>query len=279
MTFQQAKINGIAYQFGGEGDEIVIGIHGWLDNSNSLAPVLSGLMSCQWFAMDLPGHGLSDWRSHDAHYYFIDYIDDVYRFIVELGLTQKVHLVGHSMGAMIAGLYSATFPEHVKSVTMIEGLSVVTTPASDTVKQLRHAIIQRRRNNEKKHKKQHRFKALIARRAEVGGFSNAISEQLMKRNVIFTEQGCELSYDPKLKHHSGFRFDLEQAHQICMKSSSNILLIQGEQGYPMVLEALNEFSKDYRELKVLRVKGGHHCHLESITEVQSIVNVNVKRFS
>lgn len=82
----------------GDGEEVVIALHGWLDNSASFAPMLTDVPSNQtWYCIDFAGHGLSSWRSPQAHYYFIDYVDDVYALITALKL-KKVHLVGHSMG-------------------------------------------------------------------------------------------------------------------------------------------------------------------------------------
>ena len=103
----------------GDGEEIVIALHGWLDNSASFAPMLTNVLSNQtWYCIDFAGHGLSSWRSPQAHYYFIDYVDDVYAFINALNI-KKVHLVGHSMGAMVAGLFASCFSEYVRSVSFI----------------------------------------------------------------------------------------------------------------------------------------------------------------
>ena len=60
----------------GTGDELVIALHGWLDNSNSFTPMLDKVNPQHtWYCVEFAGHGLSDWRAQDAHYYFVDYIE------------------------------------------------------------------------------------------------------------------------------------------------------------------------------------------------------------
>ena len=69
----------------GHGKEVVIALHGWLDNANSYLPMLhNATLNHTWYCVDFPGHGLSDWRNKDAHYYFIDYIDDIYMLLNHL---------------------------------------------------------------------------------------------------------------------------------------------------------------------------------------------------
>ena len=117
----------------------ILALHGWQDNSNSFLPLMEQLCEHNWYAIDFPGHGKSSWRNEQAHYYFVDYVDDVFNVIKQIE-TEKVLIVGHSMGAMVANLFAACFPERVLGVIAIEGLACVTTPDSHVVKQLRKAI-------------------------------------------------------------------------------------------------------------------------------------------
>ncbi|MCQ8878348.1 alpha/beta hydrolase [Pseudoalteromonas shioyasakiensis] len=247
----------------GEGKEVVIALHGWLDNCYSFRPMLEhATLNATWYCIDFPGHGRSDWRSNDAHYYFVDYVDDVYNLIAELGV-EKVHLVGHSMGAMVAGLFASCFAEKVISVTLIEGIGVITTPSEDVVKQLRQAITKRyelrNRTARSYSSKQQIYKA----RALSTDLPMNLIALLMQRNLIETDTGVSLRTDPKLKNHSGFRFDEAQCIAIIKEINVPCQLIIGEQGYPFVTENLVKYSNYFNGLNVVKVPGGHHCHMQS----------------
>lgn len=247
----------------GEGDEIVIGLHGWLDNCHSFIPMLKNTqLEGKWYCLDFPGHGHSDWRSGDAHYYFVDYIDDIYNFITKI-TDKKVHLVGHSMGAMAAGLFASCFAEKVKSVTMIEGFGVITTPSNDVVQQLRQAILNRRRTNKKAPRSYESKQTIYQARALMSDLPIDLIALLMDRNIAQSGGKWVLTTDPKLKNHSGFRFDEQQCIAIINEINVPCQLILGTVGYPFVRDNINDYSRYYKDLTVTELEGGHHCHMQN----------------
>ena len=247
----------------GSSDEVVIALHGWLDNSNSFTPMLNKVNPAHtWYWIDFAGHGLSDWRSSDAHYYFVDYIDDVYQLIQSLGV-KKVHLVGHSMGAMVAGLFASCFSEYVLSVSFIEGIGCVTTPSDEVCEQLKGAVLNRERRNNKKVRIYNSKSAILEARSQTSDLNNELISLLMSRNIKQTELGYELTTDPKLKNHSGFRFDEAQCIGAIKQLIAPSQLILGNQGYSFVKQNLEKYISYYNNLKVINVDGGHHCHMQS----------------
>lgn len=69
-------------------------------------------------ALDLRGHGDSDWG--DPHIYqYQRYADDLFEFVDRINLKDFV-LVGHSMGGMVVLLYAAMHPGRVKKLVIVD---------------------------------------------------------------------------------------------------------------------------------------------------------------
>lgn len=95
-------------------------LHGYLDNAGSfdtLIPLLSSEFS--YLAIDLPGHGLS---SHypDGCFYHINDMASILQEIRSMHNWQKVSLIGHSMGALVAFIFAAVFPDQVDFVCALD---------------------------------------------------------------------------------------------------------------------------------------------------------------
>eukprot|EP01137_Pigoraptor_chileana_P017457 Opistho-2@6208 len=100
-----------------------LGLHGWLDNSNTfdaLAPLLP--KDVNLVAIDLPGHGLSDHKPAGTSYMHADWLYNV-RSVVDVLGWNRFSFMAHSMGAGIASMFTGTFPSRVDSVVLIEGIA------------------------------------------------------------------------------------------------------------------------------------------------------------
>ena len=272
QTFYTSELKICAQQCGDNRGETLLAVHGWQDNSASFLPLFASLSGINCIALDLPGHGQSDWRHSQAHYYFIDYVDDLYQ-VISKNYLQPIHLVGHSMGAMVISLFAACFPSMVKSLTLIDGIGFVTTPAEETASQLRDAILMRERTRSKKIK-QRAFKnltELINKRLQISDLSFESCRLLMERNSIVDSTGIKLTIDPKLKHHSGFRFDLAQSKAVCEEVQLPVNLILADSGFEQMKAAYQYYGPEYKELNVFNVEGGHHCHMDNPTAVAQVL--------
>jgi pimeloyl-ACP methyl ester carboxylesterase len=125
-------------------------LHGWLDQGGSfdrLAPLLSA-RGVRTLALDLRGHGDSGWVGAGGFYHLVEYLADLDGALDALGLalaegdaahagpstslsqraSQRVRLVGHSLGASISLLFAAARPERVAHVALLDGLPLAVRP-------------------------------------------------------------------------------------------------------------------------------------------------------
>lgn len=128
--------------FGDPGaDHVVLCLHGFLDLAWTFRPVIEpALLSPDLYvvAPDLRGHGDSDPIGPGGYYHFMDYVADVDALVDQL-LTrpgQRLSVVGHSMGGMIAGYFAGAFPDRVHRLALLEGLGPPedATPMPDRVR-------------------------------------------------------------------------------------------------------------------------------------------------
>ncbi|EGD81810.1 alpha/beta hydrolase [Salpingoeca rosetta] len=195
----------------------VLAVHGWLDNANSFVPLLqprstrrhhrpaqqpgaltpppmpdsSGvddplLQDLNVVAIDLPGHGRSSHKPRGASYLMVDWVRDVHWAVKALGWN-RVHLVGHSMGAGICSIFASCFPDKVDSLTLIEGAVPVQGQSSAAREDLRQAI--------------QSWEALDAKKAQDGRgltLEDAL-QKLLTANTHVTEASARLLLDRGLR--------------------------------------------------------------------------------
>jgi pimeloyl-ACP methyl ester carboxylesterase len=109
----------IFYFAQGKGEPVLL-IHGWLASAglNWVLPGISGQLAkdYQVIGLDVRGHGLSD-KPTKEDAYGPELVDDVVRLLDHLKI-KKAHVVGYSMGGIIAANFIAKHPDRVLSGTL-----------------------------------------------------------------------------------------------------------------------------------------------------------------
>ncbi len=109
----------IRYTDHGQGEPVLL-IHGFginLDMQWALPGVIKELAKdYRVIAFDCRGHGLSG-KPHDPKQYGMEIVDDAVRLLDHLHI-QKAHVVGYSMGAMIAAKLLVTHPDRLRTATL-----------------------------------------------------------------------------------------------------------------------------------------------------------------
>jgi 3-oxoadipate enol-lactonase len=114
-------INGldIHYREAGQGRPVVL-VHGFTGNSRNWALTVPALRPYyRLLSPDLRGHGLSAKPVLPEDYALEAMADDIVAFVGLLGL-EGCHLVGHSMGGMIAQLVALKAPHLLRSLVLVD---------------------------------------------------------------------------------------------------------------------------------------------------------------
>jgi len=107
------------FDSGSSSGSSVLLIHGNGDEADTWRHVLPTLaQNHRVLALDLPGFGRSKPRSSGD---FLELVNAVSGFIASLGL-ERVHLVGSSLGAAIAGSVASQSPKRISSLTLVGGV-------------------------------------------------------------------------------------------------------------------------------------------------------------
>lgn len=108
----------IHYEHAGQGDKVIVFVHGNFASWRWWRPCLRHLLPSQYtaYALDLRGCGDSD---QPPNGYTIQQLAlDLYKFIQYLNLP-AVHLVGHSLGGAVTLQFALDYPQKVRSLSLI----------------------------------------------------------------------------------------------------------------------------------------------------------------
>ncbi len=109
------KLKKLLVKTSGFGEPLLL-LHGWGMNSNAWKPVLKPLESCyQIHLVDLPGHGFNNQVEAQSMQQIVDQFSDL---IDQLGVG-KLHVIGWSLGGLIAQALADIRPEKILSLTLV----------------------------------------------------------------------------------------------------------------------------------------------------------------
>lgn len=249
----------------------VVFLHGWLDNAASFTTVMAELHQLaphlHLCAIDLPGHGHSGHKKGSNFYPFHDYLDDVYQFLANLS-PNRVVLVGHSLGALVASCYSAAFPEQVRGLVQIEGYGPLAESEDNTLSRIREGVTSRQRIRKKPVRALASLQDALDRRSKVNQIAPSLIAPIVERGIEQQGEQWVWRHDVKLQSQSLYRMSLQHAQLIRQHITCPQLVILGNQGF----SHLHIFQQDASELARFEViEGGHHCHLQLPSRVANLI--------
>ena len=257
VTLGHAELHWI--EWGNPSGRPVLALHGWLDNAASfehIAPLLNGV---RLIALDLPGHGLSYHRQLPGTYNIWDDLLDLLALVDHFGW-QTFAVIGHSRGGMIAKLLTATQPERVNQLVLLDSLFPPDFNAEDPVTQLANFLKGYSKPRRSPPTYESVQAAVDARHAAIQMRPQAATP-ICERGLVKDEGG-------RFKWRSDFRLTLASAFVMSQARSNKFveaiscpnLIILAEQGmakHDVAMDRIRQF--EHIALQVL--PGDHHFHL------------------
>ncbi|RUO26175.1 alpha/beta hydrolase [Aliidiomarina minuta] len=270
VEFQLPHIRLQGLSGGNPDGPLLLALHGWLDNCHSFLPMAPYLNDYNWLFIDFPGHGYSDHRAPDAHYYFVDWVYDIECLIRQQGW-QDIHLVGHSMGGYVAEVLGALYPESFAKLTLIEAFGLLPAAADETLQQLRKGLDSRFKQNGRRAPVYADLNHLVQARARAGELTPELAELLLQRNLQQVEGGHSWRTDPRVRTLSPFRFTPEQISDILKNYRLPVQLILGSEGHQDLHRALEKWGDLVTDKSVHEVPGGHHVHMQQPQQIAALL--------
>jgi len=245
---------------------VILGLHGFLDNAESLRVLAPYLSNYRFIALDLPGHGYSSHRPHGTHYNQADYLQDIHALITSQQW-DKVILIGHSMGGILASMYAGLFPEQVVGVVSIDACGPLTMGDDTAQSQMREAILSRSRKRASTLMSVDIEKAVKAR-CSISDIPAASARQILKRNITQDGNGNDVwGSDPSLRTKSVLRLTETQAKNIMESVLCPILFIAASNSFKKVDGVFAVRHGWFKNARVECFVGGHHIHMENVDDV------------
>jgi len=255
----------------------IIAIHGWLDNASSFIPLSKEMdINRPFYALELPGHGLSEHRSDASTYHLIENIIDVLAFVSTVcgDETEKVTLIGHSMGGIVCALLAAAAPDRVDKLVLLDSLGPMTDSNAGVLPQLRKAVA-----------KYGTFKpsakavyptidmAIAVRMGGIGKVNKDAAKLLVDRGIEEVEGGFSWTSDPALLAPSLVRFSEDQIKVIFQGIECPVCLVCGDEGYFSSYKMLKGRLDYIKNQENYHVSGGHHFHMDgNVSKTAELIN-------
>jgi pimeloyl-ACP methyl ester carboxylesterase len=208
-------------------------------------------------AIDLPAFGFSD-KSDTANYGIENTFEAINKItsLYDTACADKFIVVGHSMGAAVAGVYASNFPKKVKSVILIDGAPFQNSGGGWLAKILfGYPPLKRWANVLTKHyfAKPEKFKELVSSAYHEPADTSAANGYL--RPFLYKNSGSAIF--KMATADNNFVFNTDGFKNI------PLLIIWGKNDNWLPISLRDNFIKKFPETKTYTVANAGHCPMET----------------
>ena len=237
----------------------VLMLHGWLDQGWTFHWLAQHLPR-RLLAWDARGHGRSGRAASQDFYHFFDYLWDLHQLLDRLEL-ERVILLGHSMGGMVASLFAGTCPERVAGLISLEGWIVPDSPPEAIPARVRLWLEQRSQAREPRFlpsldeaavRLQHQDPRLTPEQAAL----------LARTGTCGPEHELLWCHDPRHRMRSPQPFRLDQARAFWRNLHCPVLLLYGAESEALQLPDWEQRLQAFAGAETGVIPAaGHNLHL------------------
>jgi len=275
LDIRQARYN--VWEWGDPGAPSFFYLHGWGDSGATFQFVVDALQN-DWHIVAPDWRGFGRSVIECSSYWFPDYLADLHELLDVYSPEEPAYVVGHSMGANVAGLYAGAMPERVRAFVNVEGFGLADSDSGIAPQ---------------------RFRQWLEQSQSLPAFStykdrHALAAKLKKRNprmsaaqadFVAREWGVErddgqfhLRADARHKLPNPVLYRRAEAEACWRAISADVLLVSGGASYFSLGAGLEEASAWPGATAVEVPDAGHMLHFESPAELAAVVETFLGKY-
>ena len=253
--------------------ETLLLVHGNRDQSRSWDFFVAEIQKQGSFhiaALDLRGHGESEWNAPRQGYRHEDFLFDLCAVFRDIG-KERVNLIGHSLGGSMATLFAGCFPDRLKNLLLVEAIGPY-AKKDDEVPEIFARQVEGKEPELERTAHVDLEEAAAALKKRFPSIPYEVCVYMARFGTSETETGLVWKHDPRLRLHSLSSLSEEQIRAFIRRITCPTLIVYGSD---------SEFMKSARASRlnlfpaahVVEVRGAaHHIPHERPAELAQIVS-------
>lgn len=261
-----------ARQWNSEGKYQILAVHGWQDNLESFSQLAPLLPDCKITAIDLPGHGHSEWLPPGAIYDISLWLRAIEETMASFEHRPIIYL-GHSLGAVIGQVLAGAFPEYFAAMICLDGIGPLPDDGISPAKRLRQSMQELRAVLGFPNRLFPSIDSIVDLRLKYTPMSREGCRRMMERNSERNDEGLFGSrLDSRIKTLSSFRFTEEQSLSFLSSIKCPTLVMRATEAKYIDRTGFLRRAASIPDGKVVEIEGNHHFHLDQPEEIAQYIS-------